>query len=195
MNERVLEMVMARLREAAATLEDLSQLGSMPVVQAAELITSALQEGHTILLFGNGGSAAEAEHIAGELVGKYLLHRQALAAVCLNTNTAIMTAVANDYGYSHVFARQIEATGRQGDVAIGLSTSGCSLNVVEGLDRARGLGLHTIAMTGRSGGTLSGIADICICVPSDSVPRIQEAHLAVGHTICEIVEASLASAD
>jgi D-sedoheptulose 7-phosphate isomerase len=188
----MLKTVVDRLHQASMTLEDLSQQCSMPVVDAAGVIAGALQDGHVVLLFGNGGSAAEAEHIAGELVGKYLLRRQALAAVCLNTNTAIMTAVANDYGYEHVFSRQIEAAGHPGDVAVGLSTSGCSPNVTEGLSRARQLGLHTIALTGRSGGNIKGVADICICVPSDAVPRIQEAHLAVGHTICELVEAILA---
>jgi D-sedoheptulose 7-phosphate isomerase len=160
--------------------------------EAAAMLEDALRNGHKVLFFGNGGSASQAEHLAGELVGKFLLRREALAAICLNTSSVILTAVANDEDFSLVFARQVEALGTAGDVAVGLSTSGDSPNVVEGLKRSRSKGLRTVALTGRSGGAVAALVDVCIRVPADAVPRIQEAHLAAGHTICELVEAHLA---
>lgn len=192
MSDSSLQLAGDRLRESSAVLRETAEACATLTVEAAAVIEDALRNGRKVFFFGNGGSASQAEHLAAELVGKFLLKREALAAVCLNTSSAILTAVANDYDFSLVFARQIDALGTAGDVAVGLSTSGSSPNVVEGLRRSRARGLRTILLTGRSGGASAAEVDVCIRVPSDSVPRIQEAHLAVGHTICELVEAHLA---
>lgn len=192
MRDQMRDKIALRLGEAGSVIRETSLACAASIEKAADCLAEALQSGHHILLFGNGGSAAEAEHIAGELVGKYLRQREAYAAICLNTNMSIMTAVANDYDFSCVFARQIEAVGRVGDVAFGLSTSGMSPNIIQAFTRARERGLRTVLLTGRSGGNAKAVADICICVPSDAVPRVQEAHLAIAHTICEIVEELLA---
>ena len=156
--------------------------------EAAQACIKCLASGGKLLLFGNGGSAADAQHIAAELVGRYLLSRGALAAVALTTNMSSITAIANDYSYDEVFSRQLEALGNEGDVAIGLSTSGESPNVIAALSTARKKGLTTIGITGGNGGHLRYLVDYCLCVPSSSTPRIQEAHMWLGHTLCEIIE-------
>jgi D-sedoheptulose 7-phosphate isomerase len=192
MSETSRQVAGDRLREASAVLQETADVCAASIGEAAAMLEDALRNGHKVLFFGNGGSASQAEHLAGELVGKFLLRREALAAICLNTSSVILTAVANDEDFSLVFARQVEALGTAGDVAVGLSTSGDSPNVVEGLKRSRSKGLRTVALTGRSGGAVAALVDVCIRVPADAVPRIQEAHLAAGHTICELVEAHLA---
>ena len=161
------------------------------VAAIARLWVRSLAAGGKILLFGNGGSAADAQHIAGELVSRFLRERQALAALALTTDTSILTAIGNDYGFERVFARQIEALGRPGDVAVGISTSGRSPNVVAAIDVARSRGMATVALTGEGGGDLLGRVDVCFRVPSTSTPRIQEMHIAAGHVICELVEHAL----
>lgn len=191
MSETSRQVAGDRLRQASAVLQETADVCAASIAEAATILENALQNGHKVLFFGNGGSASQAEHLAGELVGKFLLGREALAAICLSTSSVILTAVANDEDFSLVFARQVEALGTAGDVAVGLSTSGDSPNVVEGLKRSRSKGLRTVALTGRSGGAVAALVDVCIRVPADSVPRIQEAHLAAGHTICELVEARL----
>jgi len=163
--------------EQAGVLADIARMWAL-----------ALAAGGKILLFGNGGSAADAQHIAGELVSRFLIERQALAAIALTTDTSILTAIGNDYGYDRVFARQVEALGRPGDVAVGISTSGRSPNVLAALDAARARGLATAGFTGAAGGPLAERVDLCFRVPSESTPRIQEAHLAAAHAICELVE-------
>jgi D-sedoheptulose 7-phosphate isomerase len=160
-------------------------------VAAADAIARSLRTGGKVLFFGNGGSAMDAGHLAAELLGRFRRERRALAAISLADQTAAMTAIGNDYAYDDVFARQVEGLGRPGDVAVALSTSGTSSNVVLALRRARELGLTTVALTGRTGGDLVPVADICVRVPSDDTPRIQEACLHLGHSICELVEASL----
>jgi D-sedoheptulose 7-phosphate isomerase len=192
MSETSLQVAGDRLREASAVLQETADVCAASIAEAAAILEDALRNGHKVLIFGNGGSASQAEHLAGELVGKFLMRREALAAICLNTSSVILTAVANDEDFSLAFARQVDALGTAGDVAVGLSTSGDSPNVVEGLKRSRSKGLRTVALTGRSGGAVAALVDVCIRVPADSVPRIQEAHLAAGHTICELVEAHLA---
>ena len=144
-----------------------------------------------LLIFGNGGSAADAQHIAADLVGRYLKERRALPAIALTVNTSVLTAVANDYDFDRVFSRQVEALGRPGDTAIGLSTSGNSLSVLRGLEAATAQGLTTVALTGRTGGILKAKADHCLQVPSDETPRIQEAHILIGHILCEFVEGQI----
>jgi D-sedoheptulose 7-phosphate isomerase len=157
----------------------------------ADRLIEAFRAERKVLLFGNGGSAGDAEHIAGELLGKYYLDRAPLPAHALSTHGSALTAIANDYDYSQVFARQIEAIGSQGDVAIAISTSGNSPNVVEGARAARGKGLLVVALTGADGGQLKSEVDYCIQVPSIDTPRIQEAHMLIGHIWSELVEAAL----
>ncbi|ODS24538.1 phosphoheptose isomerase [Candidatus Endobugula sertula] len=151
---------------------------------------SALHQGGKILLMGNGGSAADAQHIAAELVGRYLCERKGLSAIALTTDTSILTAVGNDYGYDKVFSRQIEALAQPQDVVVAYSTSGNSTNVCEAMKVARNLGCYTLGLTGVSGGKLMELVDDCICVPSSSTPRIQEVHAFIGHMLCAIVDAS-----
>ncbi len=174
---------LAALRESEETLEAVARL--------ARAVARSLREGGTIWLFGNGGSAADAQHLAAELVGRFLQERRALPAVALTVNSSVITAVANDYGFDQVFARQLEALGRPGDVALGISTSGRSANVVEGLRTAARAGLVTAALTGGDGGALRDVAAECIVVPASDTPRIQECHLLVGHVLCELVEEEL----
>ncbi len=139
-------------------------------------------------MFGNGGSAADAQHIAAELVGCFAFDRPALAALALSLNSSCVTAIGNDYGFDQVFSRQLEALTRPGDIAIGISTSGNSLNVQNAMSTAKKLRLHTVALTGRTGSGLRNMVDHCICTPSDETPRIQECHILIGHIISELVE-------
>jgi len=159
----------------------------------AKLIISAYRRGGKVVLFGNGGSAADAQHIACELVGRFALKRRAFPAIALTTNTSILTAVANDYGYNAVFSRQVEALVNEKDVVVGISTSGDSPNVVEAIEMAKMKGARTIGLTGGNGGKLAEVADLALIVPSDSTPRIQELHITIGHIVCELVEKELSS--
>ncbi len=158
----------------------------------ANLLIESLRAGNKVLFFGNGGSAADSQHIAGELVGKFRRVRKAMPAVALTTDTSILTSIGNDFGYDYVFARQIEGLGQPGDVAIGISTSGNSPNVLRALKAARDIGMATVGFTGESGGQMQDYVDICFHAPSDSTPRIQEVHITAGHIICEMVEKTFA---
>lgn len=158
------------------------------IASVAKLMVEAYRKARKVLIFGNGGSAADAQHMAAELVGKYYYDRPPLLALALHANTSSLTAIANDYSYDLVFARQVEAMAVAGDVAIGISTSGNSENVIQGVKTARAKGASSVGMTGESGGRLKQFADYCLCVPSHDTPRIQEAHMMVGHILCEIVE-------
>jgi len=184
------QLVIDRLRESIqvkeAILEDERLMDS--VADVGRICIESLERGGKIILFGNGGSAADAQHIAAEFVGKFLKRRRALAAIALNTNSSVLTAIGNDYCYEEVFSRQIEALGSLGDVAIGISTSGNSRNVIRAVESAKQKVMSTVSMTGSSGGQLISEAEYCLCVPSLETPRIQEAHIALGHIICEIVE-------
>jgi len=177
------------LRETAAAHERMTANASA-VVKAADVIAAALKDGRTVLVFGNGGSAADAQHFAAELVGRYEKERQAWPAVALTTDTSALTAIGNDYGFDRVFARQIEALGRKGDVAVGISTSGTSPNVLRALEVANDRGLVTIAVTGR-GGEAGKIATHHVAVQEDRAARVQELHATVLHVICELVENEL----
>jgi phosphoheptose isomerase len=161
---------------------------AQPVLEAATAVIDALRAGHQLLLFGNGGSAADAQHVAAELVGRYQRERAALAAIALTTDTSILTSIGNDYAFDRIFARQIEALGRKGDVAFGISTSGGSPNVVAALVAARALGLQTIALTGRDGGAVGRAAAIHVNVPSEAPARVQEVHRTLLHVMCDLVE-------
>jgi len=165
---------------------------SAAIAHAAAMIIAALQADGGVLLFGNGGSAADAQHIAAELVGRFLRERRPLRAIALTTDTSTLTSVANDYDYRMVFARQLAGLGRPGDVAVGLSTSGNSPNVLAGLHEARRIGMKTIAFTGAGGGKCAALADVLLDVPSQLSPRIQECHATMYHVICALVEKAFA---
>ena len=156
--------------------------------QTVELIIQAIRSGHKLLLFGNGGSAAQAQHLTAELVGRFQKDRPALPAVALTAETSTITAVANDYSFKKIFKRQIEALGRPGDVVLGLTTSGKSANVIEAFNQARSMQLKSIALTGKGGQALAPIVDVLLAVPSDSTPRIQEAHLFILHLLAQEIE-------
>ncbi|HEY7792277.1 MAG TPA: SIS domain-containing protein [Vicinamibacterales bacterium] len=158
------------------------------IVQAAAVIGAALAAGGKMLVFGNGGSAADAQHLAAELVGRFERERRAMAAIALTTDTSVLTSIGNDYAFDQVFVRQIEALGRPGDIAFGISTSGGSRNVVLALARARAIGLKTVAMTGRDGGAVGAAADIHLNVPHQSTARVQEVHRTLMHALCLLVE-------
>lgn len=162
------------------------------LIKIAEAVIECLRKGGKVILFGNGGSASDCQHIAAEFVGRFKKERPALAAIALTTNTSIITAIANDYDYSVIFARQIEALGRKNDLAIGISTSGKAKNVVSAMRQAKKTGMKTVALTGGDGGELVKAADISLIVPSLNTPRIQEAHITIGHIICELAEQALA---
>lgn len=164
---------------------------ALNVERIAEVWIESLRAGGKILFAGNGGSAADAQHLAGELVSRLHYDRPGLAALALTVDTSVLTAIGNDYGYEHVFARQINAVGRAGDVLVGLSTSGRSPNILAALKEARSLGITTVGFTGQPGGEMPGLCEYCIRVPSSETPRIQEGHIALGHTICGLVEACL----
>ncbi|HQY57223.1 MAG: D-sedoheptulose 7-phosphate isomerase [Nitrospira sp.] len=158
------------------------------IVQVAQLMGRAFQAGHKVLLFGNGGSATDAAHIAAEFVGRYKRERAPLPAIALATDIAAITCISNDYGFEELFARQVRAHGQRGDVALAISTSGNSPNVLKGVEAAKSLGLTTIAWTGGSGGKLAGMVDHAFVVPSALTARIQESHITLGHVLCELIE-------
>jgi D-sedoheptulose 7-phosphate isomerase len=182
----VRERIIASIELKQALLKQ-SQL----LAQIADELIRAYRAGRKVILFGNGGSAADAQHIAAELAGRYYMDRKPLPAEALTVNTSILTAIGNDYGFEQIFARQVEALGNPGDIAIGISTSGNSPNVIEGVRAAKRKGMITIGLTGADGGQLKNEVDYCICVPSKDTPRIQEAHILIGHIWCELIERAL----
>lgn len=184
--------ILARARESIALKETFFRENAGLLLEVGRRMAAALRAGGQVLTFGNGGSAADAQHLAGELLGRFLRDRRALPAIALTTDPSVLTAVANDMGFDAVFRRQIEAHGRQGDVAVGITTSGRSPNVVAALGAARERGLLTVGLTGGGGGKLPGLVDFMIDVPSASTPRIQEVHGMVVHLLCEIVEDEIA---
>jgi D-sedoheptulose 7-phosphate isomerase len=161
------------------------------ISKVSELLIDAFRSKNKVILFGNGGSAADAQHIAAEFVGRFAFNRAALPALALNVNTSCITAIGNDYGFDQVFSRQIEALGRAGDVAIGISTSGNSTNVIQAVSVAKRMGIRTVAFNGGNGGKLKEAVDHCICIPSTETPRIQECHILIGHIISELVERTI----
>jgi D-sedoheptulose 7-phosphate isomerase len=193
-SDAAIERVRSVLAESIRVKQELLASCTSLIARAAGEVLATFERGGRILLFGNGGSASDALHIAAEWVGRYSRERRPLPAIALGSSPAELTALANDYGYEQVFVRGVEAHGRPGDLAIALSTSGRSPNVLAAVEAARARGLFTVALTGRSGGPLAGLADLTIRVPSDDTPRIQEAHIAIGHAICEVVEDALSAA-
>ena len=180
------------LREASALLESVRGFAPAQVLLTADMLVSALKSRNKVLVFGNGGSASDAEHLAAELVGRFARDRKGWPAISLTADSSVVTAIGNDYGFDQIFARQVEALGRQGDIAFAISTSGKSANVIAGLEAAERGGLRRIALTGRDGGPLGRVADLQLNVPHDSVPRVQEVHRTLLHVICELVERELA---
>lgn len=181
--------------ESIQTIQAFSEnsLNEKLIEKAVQFIVGTYRANGKVLIFGNGGSAADAQHFAGELVSRFYFDRPALAAFALTTDTSVLTAIGNDYGYEQVFSRQVSASANSGDVVIAISTSGNSNNVLRALEIAKEKGCITIGFTGLSGGAMKGLCDICICVPSESTPRIQECHLIIEHAICAAVESQLFS--
>jgi D-sedoheptulose 7-phosphate isomerase len=192
--EEMTRRVAERIGEAVEAHRELvEQAGEIAGI--AEVLIGCMQAGGQALFCGNGGSAADAQHLACELQGRFYFDRRALPATALNVNSSTLTAVANDYGYETVFARQVEALGRKGDILFGLSTSGNSRNVLQAVEAAGRLGITTVALTGRGGGRLAGAADHSLRVPSEDTPRIQECHILAGHILCELAEKALCDPD
>jgi D-sedoheptulose 7-phosphate isomerase len=177
--------------ESLQVKSEFFQTHAPQIAETAARMASALRDGRKVLLFGNGGSAADAQHIAAELVGRFIPDRMPLPALSLSTDTSALTAIGNDYGYNAVFARQVQALGNAGDVAIGISTSGNSPNILEALDIARTKGLLTVGFTGQDGGKMKGRTDVLFRVPSRMTPRIQETHITLGHVLCELIDREL----
>ncbi len=180
------------LRESARIKIRLAEEQADAILDVIDSVVAALARGHSVFLFGNGGSAADSQHLAAELVGRFTLERRPLPAIALTTDTSILTSIGNDYGFDQIFLRQIRALGRPGDVALGFSTSGDSANVLAAIDAARAGGMFTVALTGESGGALASRADVCLRVPSKITARIQESHITLGHLICQGVDEALA---
>ena len=187
MRDRIKDILLENIR----INEDLMRNSLDTVLAAGEAVVAALKKGGKVIICGNGGSASDSQHIAAELVGRFMKDRQALPAIALTTNTSIITALANDFGYDIVFARQLEALGQKNDILIGISTSGKAKNVAAAFKQAKKMGIRTIALTGGDGGDLVKLADLSIIIPAKVTARIQEAHITVAHTICEIVEQEL----
>lgn len=189
----MLDYIRANIEESIAAKEKLlcDEALLEKVGQVAQLCVDAYWKGNKLLICGNGGSASDALHMAGELVGRYQLERQGVSAIVLNANTAVMTAISNDYDYESVFSKQVIALGNEGDVLFGISTSGNSVNVVKAMQEAKKRKLHTIGLTGCHGGALRSDAEYLFNVPSDNTPRIQEMHILLIHTICGLIESGL----
>ncbi len=186
MKSIILNIVEASIRTKRACIESNLDL----IIQVAKMLTGCLKGGHKILIFGNGGSAADAQHLAAEFVNRFQIERPPLAAVALATDTSVLTSISNDYHFNEIFSKQVMALGRKGDVAWGISTSGNSANVVEAIRVARQIGMPTFGMTGRGGG-LADCADLALTVASDTTATIQESHITVGHILCDLVDRSL----
>jgi D-sedoheptulose 7-phosphate isomerase len=190
LEDRLQDFIAGELRKTASVIGALVADAELArtIETVARLCAKALRDGNKLLLAGNGGSAADAQHLAAELVSRFYFDRPGLAAVALTTDTSALTAIGNDYGFERLFARQVDALGRKGDVFIGLSTSGNSPNILKGLDEARLKGLVTVGLTGQGGGRMAALCDHCLRMPSSETPRIQEGHIVVGHTVCALIE-------
>ncbi len=183
-----IKKIKSYLSTSSNNISLLSESCSDSIDKFAENILKALSSGKKILFCGNGGSAADSQHIAAELVGRYKKNRDAISAIALTTDTSILTAVANDFGYENIFSRQIEALGVKGDILVAISTSGNSKNIINAVNTAKRQKLSVLGLTGKDGGFLKQISDLCICVPSDEVNHIQEMHITIGHLVCSLIE-------
>lgn len=184
-------IAITELKDSANVKLQLAEEGAETIVEIANMLSDALNNGHTVLFCGNGGSAADAQHLAAELLGRFKMERKALPAIALNVNTSALTAIANDYFYDNIFERLVEALGRKGDVLVGISTSGNSKNVAKAILKARSIEMKTVAFCGSTPGSIGEKADICLTIPSSDTPRIQEAHITAGHIICGLIERRL----
>jgi len=189
----VIETIQARIRETIRVCSEMAKQLAASTAQAAEMLITALREGHRIYVCGDGGSAAQAQHMAGELVGRFMADRPALPCVALTTDTSVLTAIANDYDFEQVFERQVEALLQEGDVLVALSTSGSSANVLKAASMARKRGGKVLGLVGRSGGKLKELCDISLAVPAETSPLVQEGHLVLLHILCGLVEQALFS--
>ena len=180
--------IMQTFRESADLKVRFIRQNAEVLGQAVGMVVEAFKAGNKVLLFGNGGSAADAQHIASEFVNRYQIERPPLPAIALTTDTSILTSISNDYGYIDSFSKQVKALGREGDVAIGISTSGTAANVIKAIKTAKEMGLKTISLTGGDGGDLAKLTDIALVVDSPITPRIQEVHITIGHVLCEMVD-------
>jgi len=189
MNNFLISQIQESLNLKQTILQDNVLLDTLE--RACSLSLKAYQSGGKLLIGGNGGSAADAQHIAGELVSRFYFDRPALPAIALTTDTSILTAIGNDYGYGNLFSRQIEGNGKEGDVFLAISTSGNSKNILKGIQVAKKMGIHVIGLTGITGGEMAQLCDICLKMPSDSTPRVQECHILMGHLICSYLEQEL----
>lgn len=187
MKNAIIKEFLAHQETIAKVIETMQE----PLLEASKLAVETLRNGNKILLCGNGGSAADAQHIAAELTGRYKTERRGLPGIALTTDTSALTAIGNDYGYDRVFDRQVEALANKGDLLIGISTSGNSTNVINALQVAREMGCKTLGLTGRDGGAMNELCDINLVVPSNDTPRIQEMHILFAHTICQIIDNEL----
>lgn len=188
-----MNLVKKRIEESIQTKQQILGNDALlnSILSAANVIIEKIKAGGSVYFCGNGGSAADAQHLAAELSGRFYFDRQPLSADALHCNTSFLTAVANDYSYDVIYSRLISGLGRNGDVLVGLSTSGNSKNIVNAFNKAKEMGIYTIGLTGSKGGDMKSVADSCICIPSDDTPRVQESHIMVGHIICEIIESTL----
>jgi len=187
----MIESIKTQLTEHAALIRKIEDTLTEEIAATVVMLQDSLGAGNKLLVMGNGGSAADAQHFAAEIIGRFKLDRPALPAIALTTDSSILTAIGNDYGFDTVFSRQVEGLGRAGDVVFGISTSGNSPNVLAALAKARELGCKTVALTGRDGGALKTVADISIIVPSHDTPRIQEGHVTIIHILCDLLEKRL----
>jgi D-sedoheptulose 7-phosphate isomerase len=192
-NSKIQEFISASIESKKMILSDLNFINTMESVALA--IVNAYRNGNKTLIAGNGGSAGDAQHIAAELVSRFYLNRPGLSSIALSTDSSIITAIANDFGYDKVFSKQIKAYGTPGDVFIGISTSGNSQNVINAIEECKKMGIYTVAFTGENGGKMAEISDISFKVPSKDTPRIQESHIMIGHILCYIIEHELFSKD
>jgi D-sedoheptulose 7-phosphate isomerase len=185
------DIIIKIFEESARVKINFARENALKIIEVVQLIAQTFRDGKKVLIFGNGGSAMDASHIAAEFVNRFLMERPPLPAIALNTDVAVLTSISNDYDYSQVFSKQLTALGHEGDVVIGISTSGNSPNVIKAIDVAKKNGMKTVVLTGGTGGKLAHIADYAFTVPTKHTPRIQETHITLGHTICQLVDEEL----
>jgi D-sedoheptulose 7-phosphate isomerase len=184
-------LILEAFEDSAAVKIKFARDYTEKILEVVQIISQAFRDGRKLILFGNGGSAMDASHIAAEFVNRFLMERPPLPAIALNTDAAILTSISNDYDFSQVYSKQLSALGHEGDVVVGISTSGNSPNVIKALETAKKNGMKTVVLTGGTGGIIAGMADYAFIVPSKSTPRIQETHITLGHVICQLVDEAL----
>jgi len=181
-------IILKRFKESTEVKNRFLKENLSRILEVVKMISHCFEMGNKLFFFGNGGSAADAQHLAAEFVNRYIMDRPPLPAIALTTDASILTSISNDFSFSEVFAKQLKALGKEGDVAVGISTSGTSPNIIKAFEVAKEMRIKTIALTGNDGGTMAKVADLSLIVPSSSTPRIQEVHILIGHTLCELVE-------